>query len=129
MLDIFIIGLILLAVIIFALGKSFTDWGLLLLAGSLFFIVGGLMLTSGWETFNQGEFIIQDVNSTIPGCSSDNANCILVEPVLITYPADLGTNPEVYGFAIALLALGFVIGLNGMSVKSDASAAEKASED
>lgn len=123
MLDIFIIGLVLLGIVCFFLGKSFFDFGLLLLAGALFFIVGGLMMTSGWETFDQGEFIIQDVNASVSGCESNTANCIQIAPVLITYPADLATNPEVYGFALALMALGFVIGLNGLSVKGDVDAA------
>lgn len=123
--DIFICGLIILAIICFLLGKHFFDFGLLLLAGGLFFAVGGLVLTSGWETFNQGEFVIQDVDSSTEGCLSDDADCILVKPRLVTYPADLDTDPAVYSFAIALMGLGVIIGLNGLDVRTQVKAAEK----
>lgn len=129
MLDIFIVSLILLGIIIFFLGRNFFDFGLLLLAGAMFFITGALIFSSGWETFNQGEFVIQDINASITGCESNNANCILVQPRLITFPSDLDTNPEVFGFALALMALGFVIGLNGLSVKSDVDKANELSDD
>lgn len=129
MLDVFIWGVILLSIICFLLGKNFFDFGLILLAAALFFIVGILVLTSGWETFNQGEFVIQDVNASTTGCLSDDADCILVQPRLITYEADLATNPEVYGFAIALMGLGFIMALNGLQVKGQVDAARQDEEE
>ena len=116
MLDIFIIFALILATLFFIAGKRLKDFGVLLVAAAILFGTGFIILDSGWETFSRGDFIIQDVNTSVAGCLSNTANCMLIEPIIITYAATLEANPIVFAFAYALIAAGIVLALHALSI-------------
>ena len=129
MLDIFIGFAILLATLFFIAGKRLKDFGVLLVAAALLFGTGFLILDAGWETFSRGDFIIQDVDTTVDGCLSDTANCIMIEPIVITFPATLEENPIVFSFAYALIAAGIVLALHALSLGLQRKAINELSQD
>lgn len=129
MLDVFIGFALLLATLFFIAGKRLKDFGVLLVAAALLFGTGFLILDAGWETFSRGDFIIQDVDTSVEGCLSDTANCILVEPLVIIYPATLEENPIVFSFAYALIAAGIVLALHALSLGLTRKAINEISQD
>ncbi|KKL89601.1 hypothetical protein LCGC14_1913040 [marine sediment metagenome] len=129
MLDIFIGFAILLATLFFIAGKKLKDFGVLLVAASILFGTGFLILDSGWETFSRGDFIIQDVNTSVDGCLSNSADCVLIQPIVITFPATLEENPIVFSFAYALIAAGIVLALHALSLGLQRKAINELSQD
>ncbi len=129
MLDVFIGFALLLATLFFIAGKRLKDFGVLLVAAALLFGTGFLILDGGWETFSRGDFIIQDVNTSVEGCLSNTANCVLVEPKVITFPATLEEEPIVFAFSYALIAAGLVLALHSLSMGLQRKAINEISQD
>jgi len=114
MLDIFIWLGIILGLFFLLLGKHWMhEWPFYLSAG-IFLIVGSGILLTGWETFDQGEFIIQDVNTSQTGCFSNNANCILVQPRIVLFPATIEDNPILVLLGTVFVGFGLVFVFMGM---------------
>ena len=90
-------------------GQAKNIFGLIAFSSTIFLILGIALFTTGWETFDNAGFLLQDVNNA----------AVLITPQILTFPVTLAENPGYFMLATIFLTLSFGLALLSFKTRKE----------